>query len=275
LIKREEPYNVYRQNELEHLLKARKLFLTKERGQNFLLSEPILQQISDLIQPGFPLLEIGPGLGHLSRFLLPSHTNYYAVELDKGFFEYLEHTFGQEIKLFHRDFLKFNLQEVPEQKIIVVGNIPYSLSLPILLHLFRNLSRLEEIYLLVQEEFALKLLAQPSSENYGRISVITQYYSTPAILLKVPSYHFFPSPKVNSVFIKLSELKKFYDRGFEDFVTRLFSARRKTLNNNLKSYATAPQIEAIFQNFSLDKTIRAEALPALTLFKIYDQLKKL
>lgn len=264
--------NLYRLSELQKLLKSRGLSLSKERGQNFLYNESILKQMADFVPNKRPILEIGPGFGHMTKLLAQKTNPYFAVELDQGFYLFLKEQFEDRIQLFHENFLKFDFLKLNLSRITVAGNIPYSISLEILLKLLRNLDFIEEFYLLVQLEFGEKLMAQPKNEKYGRITVLTQAYTKPEMLLKVESRNFFPAPNVDSVFMKFTPYGKTYDRDFEVFVTQIFSARRKTFLNLLKNKASSEILENLWHKMNYSKTLRAEELSPQKIFEVYQDL---
>ncbi len=228
--------NLYNITDLKAFLQLNKLAPSKNRGQNFLINQEFLQKMAQLIPQNFPLLEIGPGLGHFTHFLLKKQLPLTCVEIDAGFVNFLNSQLKGQVDLIHADFLKLKWEDLSHPTYTLVGNIPYSLSQEILLALLQNKSRLSSFYLLVQKEFALKLCAPSNTKSYNRMSVLTQAYTTPKILLTLPGNCFYPAPKVDSVFMEFFLLPNPYCSTFEKIITHLFSTRRKFLSHGLKSF---------------------------------------
>lgn len=226
---------LYQIQPLKKLLHEMGLSPTKDRGQNFLMDQNLLKKMAERIPQTLPVLEVGPGLGHFTRFLLNRGLSLTCVELDSGFAKFLESHLENEIQLIHGDFLKLDFETLPEPRYTVAANIPYSLSQEILLKLLRNGSRIENFYLLVQKEFAEKLCASPDSAQYNRISVLAQAFTRPTILFTLPGSAFYPAPKVESAFVEFQTQNRPYCPVFEKRITALFSARRKILSTGLKA----------------------------------------
>jgi len=188
------------------------------RDQHFLINEQVIEKEIDgaSLSEGDTVLEIGGGLGFLTRELT-KHCKTIVIEKDIRFIAPLQRT-GAEV--IHGDALKVPFPEFTK----FVSNIPYSISMPLTLKLLR--SNFKVGVLIAQKEFAKKLTAKPGDGEYGRLSVVAQYYSSVEILGKVRKSDFEPHPKVESRIVRFTKLRK-EDRGFEDFVTSLFRHRRK------------------------------------------------
>lgn len=215
------------------------------------------------------LLEIGPGFGHFTRFLMERTPDITLVELDRGFYEFLKETLHPGVDIHQADFLKFKLDS--PKKWTVAANIPYHITSDILLRLLRHKKQVESVFLLMQKEAAERLMADPGTKKYGALSALVQFYSRPEILCSVVAPAFFPAPNVKSVFVKFPLNEKKWEEGFRQFLIALFSARRKTLGYFLKKKEI--NTEALFGKLDLPHQVRAETLSPETLHRLYEELK--
>ena len=227
------------------LYKPKKFF-----GQNFLvddnISRKIIKQLD--IKETDTVLEIGPGQGALTKHLAGFCGKYYAVEIDKNISESLKEKYGDKCEIINEDFLKFDLRKFIEP-IKIIGNLPYNIASEILFRLFDSRNILECAVLMVQKEFARRLIALPNTKDYGILAVQTQVFSNPKIIFNVPPTVFFPKPKVESSVIKLTFSDTTYNLAdvdiFKKFVRASFGKRRKTLKNSLKD---------LFEELKLDNS---------------------
>ncbi|MFA5404621.1 MAG: 16S rRNA (adenine(1518)-N(6)/adenine(1519)-N(6))-dimethyltransferase RsmA [Ignavibacteria bacterium] len=225
------------------LYKPKKFF-----GQNFLvddnISKKIVRQIG-MIDTDI-VLEIGPGQGALTKHITGYCKEYIAVEIDKSIAESLEVKFGDKGKIINEDFLKYDLSQF-KKPIKIIGNLPYNIASEILFKLFDHRSKLECAVLMVQKEFARRLIAHPDTKEYGIMSVQTQVFSRPEILFNVPPTVFFPKPKIESSVIKLyfnNDNNNLQSKDFFKLLVRTaFGKRRKTIRNSLKN---------LFEEYKLD-----------------------
>jgi 16S rRNA (adenine1518-N6/adenine1519-N6)-dimethyltransferase len=214
--------------------RARKRF-----GQHFLVDEGVLQRIADVIRlgPEDRLLEIGPGPGALTDYLYGEPARYVAVELDRDLVAPLEARFPG-LELISADILRVDLDAIldpPGWRL--VGNLPYNISSPLLLKLFRHLPRIRDMHFMFQRELGARIGATPGSKNWGRLGVLTQYYCEVESLFDVPPEAFAPPPKVYSQVVRLMPRKELATVNLEAFnrVLQLaFSSRRKRIANGLK-----------------------------------------
>lgn len=246
----------------------------KGRGQNF-LADPaaagLIVSRSDL-RPEILVLEIGPGLGALTRPLLEAGCRVIAVEVDRGLARFLETQlapgFPDRLTVIQDDILKVDLPALagPEQGgLYVVGNLPFQISTPVLLMLLKNRALITGATLTFQRELAERLTAEPGTKLYGRLSVLLGYYARLRRLLEVGPEAFQPRPKVGSTVLGLTfihspqpPLKSHHL--FERVVAAGFSKRRKTLRNALKSAFPPDRIEAALSAAGIDPARRAETL---------------
>jgi 16S rRNA (adenine1518-N6/adenine1519-N6)-dimethyltransferase len=241
--------------------RARKRF-----GQHFLhdlnIIERILRSVSP--QPGENLVEIGPGQGALTYPLLKACETLIAVELDRDLVPILQREsrrFG-ELEVINADILEFELASLnPRKKYRLVGNLPYNISTPLMFHLLESVKQIQDMHFMVQKEVALRIVAGPGDDNYGRLSVMLQYRCACQYLFDVPPGSFKPPPRVDSAVIRLTPLAvPEHDIGefgnFSAIVQAAFGQRRKTISNSLKSMLDRERILAC----NIDPTLRAENL---------------
>ncbi len=207
---------------------------TRRLGQNFLLDENVLRRAVELAEltPQDTVLEIGPGLGNLTEELLRSGAKVVAVEQDAVFCRFLERRFGGRIELVHADAVKAFLPEFDK----VVSNLPYQISSPITFKLMDI--GFDVAVLMVQKEFAERMVAKPGSGDYGRLTVGVYYRADCSIELDVPRSAFWPQPKVDSCVVKLvpkreRPFKIKDEKVFFDVTKAVFSHRRKKIANSL------------------------------------------
>ncbi len=238
--------------------RARKRF-----GQNFLVDESIIFQIIHSIMPvpGEELVEIGPGLGAMTRPLLNAAKEMTVIELDRDLIEYLRTLDG--LKVINEDVLKVDLTKLCDdgKKLRVVGNLPYNISTPIIFHLLSNVGMIEDMHFMLQKEVIERMAANPGDSAFSRLSIMVQRYCEVVPLLEIPPESFDPAPKVMSQFVRLIpyEGNPFGikdDAVFFNVVKDAFSMKRKMLRNNLKALLSAEEIEAL----GIDPKVRAENL---------------
>ncbi|MFB6257168.1 MAG: 16S rRNA (adenine(1518)-N(6)/adenine(1519)-N(6))-dimethyltransferase RsmA [Flavobacteriales bacterium] len=224
----------------------------KELGQHFLRDRGIAQKIAAEIAPleHAQLLEIGPGLGALTRALQPhAGTSLYLVESDEDAVRELRESFP-ELKehLIHKDFLELDLE--PFSELIITGNFPYSISSPLLVRITEERDRIRELVGMFQKEFADRIRAEPGSKAYGRISVMVQAFYDTSLCFHVEPGSFSPPPKVRSSVVRLKRKKRTIlpcdERRFFQVVKQAFGKRRKTLRNALKELIPEDDRKASF-----------------------------
>jgi 16S rRNA (adenine1518-N6/adenine1519-N6)-dimethyltransferase len=241
-------------------------------GQNFLVSpsapRAIVDALGDLSQA--TVLEIGPGTGILTSLLAPRAKQLIAVELDPALTASLQHTFaGSSIEILCRDILTLDLTQLAAQhgaQLQVIGNLPYYISSPILMHLFAHSGVIERAVLMAQREVAERIVAPPGSSAYGLLSATTQMYATVENLFTLPPEAFAPPPEVFSTVFRLSMHSRFAELGVEPagflrLLRQVFALKRKTLVNNLRAsgYSHAV-INGALRQCGVDAQVRAEAV---------------
>ncbi|MBI4936723.1 MAG: 16S rRNA (adenine(1518)-N(6)/adenine(1519)-N(6))-dimethyltransferase RsmA [Nitrosomonadales bacterium] len=248
--------------------KARKRF-----GQNFLVDEQIIASIIAAIRPEHAdnMVEIGPGLGALTRPLLQHLDRLHVVEIDRDIIARLESDYPQDKLVIHAgDALKFDLALLPAP-LRIVGNLPYNISSPLLFHFAEYAGRIRDMHFMLQDEVVERMVAAPSTSAYGRLSVMLQYRFYMEKLLDVPPEAFRPAPKVNSAVVRMiplaaNEVRVRNGKLFGEIVTAAFGQRRKTLRNTLKNYLD----ENGLRQLGIDPQLRAENLGVAEFARIAD-----
>lgn len=219
--------------------KARKRF-----GQNFLVDNYYIDQIIEQIhpQPDQHVVEIGPGLGAITKLLLPPISGQLTVvEIDNDLAERLQQNYSEQITIVHQDVLTVDFAQIyTGSPLKIVGNLPYNISTPLMFHLTQYLDKIEDVHVMLQKEMAQRLLAEPCSKHYGRLTVMMQYYFDIALGFHLPPSAFHPAPKVDSSFIEMRPILQpevvCMDKPlFEKVVNQAFQQRRKTLRNTLRN----------------------------------------
>jgi 16S rRNA (adenine1518-N6/adenine1519-N6)-dimethyltransferase len=235
----------------------------KRFGQNFLTDQSITNSLIDAINP-LPseiIIEIGPGLGALTKPLLKKIHHLHAVEIDRDIVSWMQKEYANKAITIHNvDALKFDFATLGES-LRVVGNLPYNISTPILFHLLDNLEHIKDMHFMLQKEVVERMVAQPSTSAYGRLSVMLQYHLTMEYLFTVPPEAFEPAPKVESAFVRCvphtvkPNIAKDYGL-FYKIVVAAFGQRRKTIRNTLKDFLK----DEDFVKLNLNAQLRAENL---------------
>lgn len=235
----------------------------KRFGQNFLIDQDIIRGLIDAIRPNSTdlMVEIGPGLGAMTKPLLAALDHLHVVELDRDVVAWMEsHYPAGKITIHNIDALKFDFTSLGE-RIRVVGNLPYNISTPILFHLLDNVKHIIDMHFMLQKEVVERMVAAPSTSEYGRLSVMLQYKLQMEYLFTVPPEAFDPAPKVESAFVRAVPYDSLPFPAKDEallgkVVTAAFGQRRKTLRNTLKGLLD----DAGFVALGIDPQLRAENL---------------
>ena len=242
--------------------RARKRF-----GQNFLHDQYTIDAIVSAIAPrqNDVLVEIGPGLGALTEPVCDQVDKMHVVELDRDLAARLrEHPRLKDKLIVHEaDAMKFNFDELaqPDRPLRIFGNLPYNISTPLIFHLLEKSQHITDMYFMLQKEVVERLAAGPNSKDYGRLTVMTQYYCQVSPVLEVGPHAFKPAPKVDSAVVRLAPWPK---RPYEALdvadLQRVcqegFGQRRKTIRNSFRNFITAEQLEEL----NIDPNLRPENL---------------
>ena len=214
----------------------------KHLGQHFLLDDSVSKRIASSIScfsENIKVLEIGPGTGALSKYLLAENKNVIAYEIDRESVDYLAANFP-DLEVRKEDFLKLDFTEFGNQKLIVIGNFPYNISSQILFKILEAKELVVELVGMFQKEVALRVSQHPGNKQYGILSVLIQAYFDVEYLFTVDEHVFDPPPKVKSgvIRIKRNTTNKLScdDKLFKRIVKTAFNQRRKMIRNSLKIF---------------------------------------
>lgn len=263
-------------------------YAKKRFGQNFLVDTSIINHIVDSIQPQTDdvMIEIGPGLGAMTKPLLSRLDHLNVIELDRDIIPKLINNcvvsdianknklIVNEHDVLKFDFENFHSQQQTEKKLRVVGNLPYNISTPVLFHLLRYRHLIHDMHFMLQKEVVDRIVATPAIKNYGRLSVMLQTFCETQALFEVPPYAFQPAPKVTSAILRLYPKTQFENiitdfSQYETLIRQAFSQRRKTLRNTLKGLCSVQQIEQA----GLSAGQRAEELSVDDFVSLYQTLE--
>ena len=213
----------------------------KHLGQHFLKNEQIAEKIVGAIQQSYQnVLEIGPGMGVLTHWLIQDKSRAFAViEIDTESVEYLKKKYP-DLHIIEGDFLKLNLDKLYSEPIIIIGNFPYNISSQILFKVLDHKEKVIELVGMFQKEVAERIASKPGKKSYGILSVLLQAFYDIDFLFIVDEDNFEPPPKVKSAVIRLKKNDDKYLRCnetlFREVVKTAFNQRRKTLRNSLKKF---------------------------------------
>ncbi|MBT2215783.1 16S rRNA (adenine(1518)-N(6)/adenine(1519)-N(6))-dimethyltransferase RsmA [Virgibacillus dakarensis] len=261
------------------ILNKYQFFFKKSLGQNFLVDVNILGNIirEAGIDKQAGVIEIGPGIGALTEQLAIHANNVIAFEIDQRLLPILEDTLDgyDNINLIHQDILEADVHAAikanfqPEQAIHIVANLPYYITTPILMKLLREKLPIVSITVMIQQEVAARMAAEPNSKSYGSLSIAVQYYTNAKVVMHVPKSVFMPKPNVDSSVLKLTikdtpPVDVLDEEYFFTLVRAAFAQRRKTLKNNLTNYFKGTfvkeDINMILDSIGVDGARRGESL---------------
>ncbi|MDO4640897.1 MAG: 16S rRNA (adenine(1518)-N(6)/adenine(1519)-N(6))-dimethyltransferase RsmA [Neisseria sp.] len=227
--------------------KARKRF-----GQNFLQDTRVIADIVNAVRPteGDQVIEIGPGLAALTAPLANKLGKLHVIEIDRDIIQYLKaQPFADKLVIHEGDVLQFDFRSVAGKKKIV-GNLPYNISTPLLFRLSEVADEVEDMHFMLQKEVVERMVAMPKTNDYGRLSVVLQYFFDMEMLIAVPPESFDPAPKVDSAVVRMIPVKHRIGAAldfelFAKLVKQAFHQRRKTIRNNLKELASDEVLQAV------------------------------
>ncbi len=240
----------------------------KSWGQNFLADEGALSRIADAAveRPGQPVVELGAGLGHLTRFLSEKGAHVFAVERDRDMVKVLESLKLPSVTVVEASAAQLKLAKTAGvERVVVVGNLPYHLTSPILFQVLDQRACIERAVFTLQKEVVDRLVAPPGGRDYGLLTVLLGLYFRVEKLFDVPAGAFHPPPKVDSAVVRLESLERpraevVDDKRFRRVVKAAFAQRRKTLLNSLKTDRGFGDVAAALEAAGIDGSRRAETL---------------
>jgi len=255
-------------------------------GQNFLRDEQSIQRIAASIGDctGRTVVEIGPGKGAITGALSARSRRVLAIELDTELAARIRDEFSSDrVTVMNQDVLDFDFTALSAElgdRLLVVGNLPYLITSPILLKLAASSAAIDRAVLMVQREVADRVAASPGSRDYGLLSVTVQMYGPVEKLFTIPPSAFSPPPKVHSTVFRWRFEPRFAELKvdpllFLGFVRKAFAQKRKTLANNLRAAGIQPQtIDAALSMAGIDPLARTESLAIETLATLWRSLQK-
>jgi 16S rRNA (adenine1518-N6/adenine1519-N6)-dimethyltransferase len=226
-------------------------------------------------------LEIGAGHGEMTEHLASTGATVYAIELDLQLVSRLQRLTKRfpNLTIVPGDILEIDTAQLAAgRKLHIYGNLPYYITSPILHRLFADAELMEEIHIVIQLEVAQRLVASPGTRDYGYLSVLTQYFARPELVLKIPRSAFRPPPEVGSALVTLrfpgerAKLPQLDSARFLNFVKLCFSEKRKTLVNNLKSRLTPEAVRDALMKLELRQDTRAEQLSVAHFAALFQEL---
>ncbi len=255
----------------------------KSLGQNFLSDKNVIKSIVEIgnIKNNNTILEIGPGTGNLTEFILKKKPkNFFVIEKDYNLVKFLYEKFDNKINIINKDVLNFELNAISKEKIIVYGNLPYNISTEILIKWITDNKKFEsckKLILMFQKEVADRIIAKTNSKNYGRLSIISNWRMDVKKEFDINPNCFFPKPKVDSTLLSFEPKKKYFNlknpNNLEKITNVFFNQRRKMIKNPLKQIFKNPYI--IVQKLKLDTNLRPQNLSPLNYFEITKEYEDL
>ena len=272
--------------EIKELLNKYDANALKKYGQNFLIDENILNTIANSLdnEKGC-VIEIGPGLGSLTRKLVIRFNKVLAYEIDPKMIEVLNDTILESnFKIIAGDFLKTNIEKdiqeyFNQDNIYVISNLPYYITTPILLKILEEAPTIKKMTIMIQREVASRFLGKPNTKDYNSLSVLIQTYMNVSKVCDVSSNCFYPAPLVDSTVIKLERKEKpdyeiKNEQQFQKINRMLFRQRRKTIVNNLKEGYSKEEILNVLNKLNIKETERSESLTCQQIIELANLLTK-
>lgn len=249
---------------------------SKSLGQNFLISDDVIEDIMDGAEVGVDdhILEVGPGIGVMTQALAERAEKVVSVELDSSLLPVLEETLSpyDNVKVVHGDILKVDIDQLIQKEFNgcqpkVVANLPYYVTTPIIMMFLEEGLPVTDIVVMVQKEVADRIVADPGNKIYGALSVAVQFYADPYVIVKAPKGMFMPQPKVDSVVVrmKIRQTPKVAVQNRKLFfrvVKAAFGMRRKTLLNALSAGLNCSKnsVAQVMEDCGIDLKRRGETL---------------
>lgn len=236
----------------------------KRLGQNFLHDKNVINKIINSFELNKDdlFLEIGPGEGALTTPLIEKIKNITLIEKDKDLVPYLENQYNSnQVKVINQDILKCDLSNIIKSNMRIIGNLPYNISTEIIFKLLPYSKNIKDIHFMLQKEVVDRIVANPGTKIYGRLSVMTQVYFMVKKLFDISPNVFIPKPKVESGYIRLIPRNYafkdiLHEKKFKDLVTMVFTARRKMIKTSLRGIIH----DDLLNKLSINPSARPETL---------------
>ena len=254
----------------------------KSLGQNFLIDRNVLEQIVDTVKiTNKEVLEIGPGSGNLTTFILKKNPKkLFVIEKDDDLALLLKDKFTNEITIINDDVLKISEDKITTEKLIVFGNLPYNISTEILSKWITNLSQefwFESLVLMFQKEVADRIIAESNTSKYGRLSILSNWKLNIKKIIDIKPESFSPRPKVDSTLLLFTPRKDFFElkdaKNLEMLTRVFFSQRRKMLKKPFNQVFN--NAKEISEKFNIDLNLRPQNLKPEIYFKLVKEYENL
>ena len=254
----------------------------KSLGQNFLIDRNVLKQIVDTVEvTNKEVLEIGPGSGNLTTFILNKKPKkVYTIEKDDELVLSLQDKFTDEITIINDDVLKISEDKITSEKLTVFGNLPYNISTEILSKWITNLDKkiwFENLVLMFQKEVAERIIAKPNTSKYGRLSILSNWKLNIKKIMDIKPQSFSPRPKIDSTLLLFTPKEKFFElknaKNLEIITRVFFSQRRKMLKKPFNQVFN--NAKEVADKFNIDLNLRPQNLEPEMYFKLVKEYEKL
>ena len=254
----------------------------KSLGQNFLIDREVLEKIVSTIDiTGKEVLEIGPGSGNLTTYILKKKPNkLYVIEKDDDLAILLEEKFGTEIEIINDDILKVTEDKISNHKLSVFGNLPYNISTEILSKWILNIGShfwFESLVLMFQKEVADRIIAESNTSKYGRLSILSNWKLNIKKIIDIKPQSFSPRPKIDSTLLLFTPKEKFFElenaKNLEMITRIFFSQRRKMLKKPFNQIFNNPK--EVSEKFGIDLNLRPQNLEPEIYFKLVKEYESL
>lgn len=281
-------------NVIRELLSRHGFTFSKALGQNFLINPSVCPRMADAavesVRSDAPVgvIEIGPGIGVLTRELLQRADKVVAVELDKRLLPVLDETLGEfdNLRVVNADVLALDLhrlikEEFDGMEVVVCANLPYYITSPVIMKLLEDKLPISSVTVMVQKEAAVRLCAQPGTRDSSAITAAVRYYCDPELLFHVSAGSFMPAPKVDSAVIQLvlhePSVHPKDEKTFFKVIKGAFAQRRKTVLNSLSSALSLDKsaVRAILKSAGVEESARAERLTLANFSDISDAVDEM
>ncbi len=235
----------------------------KKLGQNFLINKYTINTLVEFINlsENDHILEVGPGQGALTESIIKKTKHYIGIEKDSNLCGFLKNKYNN-IQIKNEDILDTHFEKIYKDKYKIVGNIPYNISTKLLIKCIENKNNIQNIHFMMQKEFVNRIISKCNSKSYGRLTVLMQLFFTCEKLIDIAPSDFFPQPKVNSSFLKLTPIKRILLKkeeveGFLLFTKIIFGKRRKKIRNclDIKNIDIYDNINKRAEELNIDEMI--------------------
>ena len=250
--------------------------MKKNYGQNFMIvpKVPLLIANHPVLDKDATVIEVGPGVGALTQCLLEKVKRVVCYEIDKELIPILENELSEypNLEIHNQDFLKVNLEDFKDEKIVIVSNLPYYLTSEIIIKALST-SKKMDVIAMMQKEVAKRILTASGGKEENELTLYSKYFAEVTKLTDVSKNDFFPRPNVDSM-VLIFRKKDVPSEKFVNGIKVIFSQRRKTIYNNLKQYLNDEQrVLSLLDELNIEKNKRVEELDWETILKLIDKLE--